>query len=117
MPFANVERVPGGYVVSRFFAVQAAAQRGMDLLMSVNEAAFEPIKAYDAHPFDPVAAEEGDGCVRKYSVPCRWQPVTGNYEIKQFVTGSFGETLKGVIPGSARLDGQPLNLPSDADGS
>lgn len=63
MPFANVERVPGGYVVSRFFAVQAAAQRGMDLLMSVNEAAFDPgPQAYDAHPgsLNPVSQSTGD---------------------------------------------------------
>lgn len=126
MPFANVERVPGGYVVSRLFTNQAAAQRGMDLLLGVNEQAFEPVRAYDAHPFDPVAAEEGDtvlligadGTARRFRVGELIEiaePV--NYEIKQFVTGSFGETLKGVIPGSARLDGQPLNLPSDADGS
>lgn len=148
MPFANVERVPGGYVVSRLFTNQAAAQRGVDLLMGVNEAAFDPaprpeqqaqhwsdyraghesarVSAYDAHPFDPVAAEEGDtvlligadGTARRFRVGELIEiaePV--NYEIKQFVTGSFGETLKGVVPGSVRLDGQPLNLPSDADGS
>lgn len=64
MPFANVERVPGGYVVSRFFAVQAAAQRGMDLLMSVNEAAFEPPprpQAYDAHPGSLNLPSDADG--------------------------------------------------------
>lgn len=62
MPFANVERVPGGYVVSRFFAVQAAAQRGVDLLMGVNEAAFDPgPQAYDAHPGSLNLPSDADG--------------------------------------------------------
>lgn len=99
-------------------------------------------QAYDAHPFDPVAAEEAGPevtleqaalhvarrtVVNTHRVgPFAQRLLAGelieiaepvNYEIKQVVTGSFGETLKGVIPGSARLDGQPLNLPSDADGS
>lgn len=104
MPFANVERVPGGYVVSRFFAVQAAAQRGVDLLMSVNEAAFEPVRAYDAHPFDPVAAEEAG------------PEVTLEQAALHVARQSVVNTHR-VVPGSARLDGQPLNLPSDADGS
>lgn len=48
----DVKRVPEGYVVSRAFASEAAAQRATDLLMSVNEAAFVPLPlAYDAHPF------------------------------------------------------------------
>lgn len=100
MPFANVERVPGGYVVSRFFAVQAAAQRGVDLLMSVNEAAFEPVRAYDAHPFDPVAAEEAS--LRRQTLPIR-------------------DAVVGQVYGGGCIQGKPgpgpLNLPSDADGS
>lgn len=54
MDSVDVRRVPEGYAVSRVFASQAAAQRGADLLISVNEAAFVPVggpAAYDAHPF------------------------------------------------------------------
>lgn len=62
---------------------------------------------------DAVAGQVyGGGCI--HGAP---GPTPTNITIKQVVTGEFGETLKGVIPGSARLDGQPLNLPSDADGS
>lgn len=64
MPFANVERVPGGYVVSRLFTNQAAAQRGMDLLLGVNEAAFDPApspQAYDAHPGSLNLPSDADG--------------------------------------------------------
>jgi len=48
---AQVDRVPGGYIVTRFFRAHAAAQRAVDLLLSVNEDAFDPgPQAYDAHP-------------------------------------------------------------------
>lgn len=59
----DVKRVPEGYVVSRAFASEAAAQRATDLLMSVNEAAFVPAggpHAYDAHPFNPPRTDTGD---------------------------------------------------------
>jgi len=59
----DVKRVPEGYVVSRAFVSEAAAQRAMDLLLSVNEAAFVPVggpHAYDAHPFNPPATATGD---------------------------------------------------------
>lgn len=42
MSSVNVERVAGGYVVSRQFESQAAAQRAVDLLLGVKEAAFQP---------------------------------------------------------------------------
>lgn len=55
MTSVDVKRVPEGYAVSRTFACESAAQRGMDLLLSVNEAAFMPLPlAYDAHPGMPV---------------------------------------------------------------
>jgi len=51
----DVKRVPEGYAVSRTFARESAAHRAMDLLLSVNEAAFTPAPlAYDAHPGMPV---------------------------------------------------------------
>ena len=43
MSSVNVERVAGGYVVSRQFESQAAAQRATDLLLEINEAAFQPV--------------------------------------------------------------------------
>lgn len=71
------------------------------------------VPAYDAHPFNPVAAEEGD-VVHLHGM----DGTTRNFRIASpNWTTEFCETLKGVIPGSARLDGQPLNLPSHADGS
>lgn len=46
----GVRREGIGFVVSRYFTSEAAAQRGLNLLLTVNEAAFEPMQAYDAHP-------------------------------------------------------------------
>lgn len=43
MSSVNVERVAGGYVVSRYFESQAAAQRATDVLLQINEAAFQPV--------------------------------------------------------------------------
>ena len=105
MPFANVERVPGGYVVSRLFTNQAAAQRGMDLLLSVNEQAFEPVRAYDAHPFNPVAAEEAgpEVTLEQAALDIARRTLINTHRV-----GPLAQRL---------LDGQPLNLPSDADGS
>lgn len=58
---AHVERVPGGYVVTRYFAIEAAAQRAVDLLLTVNEEAFAPVTAYDAHPGSLNLPSDADG--------------------------------------------------------
>lgn len=42
MSQANVERVAGGYVVSRYFESQAAAQHALNGLLAINESAFMP---------------------------------------------------------------------------
>lgn len=58
---AEVRHEGGEYLVSRRFTNEAAAQRGLNLLLTVNEAAFDPgatlrfgiggkAVAYDAHP-------------------------------------------------------------------
>ena len=75
MSSVDVKRVPEGYVVSRVFTNEPAAQRALDLLLSVNEAAFVPVakaisqaeflakhpefQAYDAHPLNLPRADEG----------------------------------------------------------
>lgn len=85
MKSVQVERVADGYVVSRQFPNLASAQRAVDLLLGINEAAFAPAPppapnwggripgdvgqkqqaiargvAYDAHPHNPVSQSTGD---------------------------------------------------------
>lgn len=55
MTSVDVKRVPEGYAVSCLVGNLPAAMRAVDLLLSVNEAAFAPGSlAYDAHPGMPV---------------------------------------------------------------
>ena len=42
---AEVRRTATGYVVSREFASMAAAQRALDALLAINEAAFTPARS------------------------------------------------------------------------
>ena len=80
MKSVQVERVADGYVVSRHFPSLASAQRALDLLIGINEAAFAPVTtpsftldafgqanklvgkavAYDAYPHNPVSQATGD---------------------------------------------------------
>ena len=69
MNSVDVKRVPEGYVVSCLVGNLPAAMRAVDLLLSVNEAAFAPgsldalrieRNAYDAHPLNLVRQDTGD---------------------------------------------------------
>lgn len=61
MDSVDIKRVPEGYAVSCVVRNLPAAMRAVDLLLSVNEAAFAPVApAYDAHPYNPVSQATGD---------------------------------------------------------